>query len=317
MYALLTKDDQSSREHFAFKQRGEKFLEQLPMMRSQWRESLIEDLETLGDRRLLFSAELISAPPGRPWLERFATFLRQYTDSIEAIAYVRSPRSYAVSTFQQQLKGPNYRELKLEFLWPKYRERFSQLDDIVGRSSVTLRHFSPQVLLGGDVVQDFANIIGITLQSYSRHQLNTTLSAESTALLYVQRRLGQGFVGGFDGAFRVNRIFLDYLRPIGNGKLYFDDRAWDDVENFNRPDQAWMEGRLGQDLAEHPPADVISISSEQELFDVAVANQDALYAAVPEEVHCNHHDPLKRITLTLDALQQHCLQSIKQTRQAS
>jgi hypothetical protein len=311
LFVLLFWDPDKAAHYHSFRVRGPEFCSTLPQLRSESKELLIDDMNSLGGNTLLFSAEDISSYGiGKPANPRMAEFFRRWTTDITVMAYVRAPRSFAVSAFQQRLKGPVLRKLNIATLFRNYRASVSQLDDAYGASSVLLKPYARELLINGDVVQDFAAFLQLKMNELPQVESNTTLSAEATALLYVQRRLGKGFVAGFPNANRANRLFIDSLRPVGGSKMGFADSLWNPVLEARKADLDWIEKRIGQPLPDAHGSGEVEIASEQDLFDLAVASEGALRAVIPEALHNHDPDPLTRVNATLEALRQHCYKQV-------
>jgi hypothetical protein len=304
LFVLLFQEPELLTEYHGFKPRGPEFYARLPQMREDWRASLTEDLtqaQAAGET-LVFSAEAISAPNLNAAMGRMAAFFREWSADITVLAYVRRPLSYATSAFQQMLKGADLRTLNTQKLWPNYQARFVGLDEVFGRERVILKPYDRDSLTGGDVVRDFAATIGVEMAAAPALEANTSLSAEATALLFAQRRLGQGFVAGFGKANAANTAFIDALRGIGSGKLSFSDSLWNPVLEKNRADLDWIEDRLGVPLRETPTPDAIAISGEEDLFRLAEENQPALETALLGALHRDQRPALDKTVSTLELL---------------
>ncbi|GAW37225.1 hypothetical protein RA2_04301 [Roseovarius sp. A-2] len=306
MFVLLFQEPELLAEYHGFKPRGPEFYARLPQMREDWRASLTEDLtraQAAGET-LVFSAEDISGPQFHGAVGRMAAFFREWSEDITVLAYARRPLSYATSAFQERLKGGTVETLEAEKLWPFYKARFARLDEVFGRERVILKPYDREHLSGGDVVRDFATTIGVEMATAPASEANTSLSAESTALLFAQRRLGKGFVTGFDKAQAANRAFIDALRGIGSSKLTFSDSLWGSVLEKNRADLDWIEDRLGMPLRDTPTpnAIAIAISGEEDLFRLAEENQPALETALLSTLHRDQRPALDRTVSTLELL---------------
>jgi len=141
---------------------------------------------------LLISDEGFSMLPGRR-VEALFNALRNCPEDIRVIAYVRPPRSFMSSQFQQQCKKRfiNLNGHALDAHWPLYRRRFERLDTLFGRENVTPKPFQRERLEGGDVVLDFAREIGVALEPGEVIRVNESMSLKVVALLYVFWRFGQ------------------------------------------------------------------------------------------------------------------------------
>lgn len=304
MFVLLFQDQDRLASYWGFKPMGETFCARLPQMREAWQAKLVEDLTLAkaNNETLVFSAEDISGPMFHAAVGRMAAFFRQWTDDITVLAYVRRPLSYALSAFQERLKGGTADRLDAYSLWPFYKARFARLDELFGRDRVILKPYDRNNLLGGDVVRDFAAMLGIRMADASTPEANTTLSTEATALLFVQRRLGQGFVAGFERAYAANAALIAALRGIGSGKLAFADTLWGPVLEENQADIDWIEQRLNTQLRDVPSPDAIAIASEDDLFRLATQNQPALETALLSALHRDTRPPIDKTVTTLELL---------------
>lgn len=304
LFVLLFEDPDRLADFHGFKPRGPAFCARLPQMREEWRASLAEDLTEAKAKSetLVFSAEAISSPMFHAAIDRMAAFFREWSEDITVIAYARRPLSYANSAFQEKLKGGVNVTLEGKKLWPYYKDRFARMDEIFGRNQVILKPYDRSALTGGDVVRDFAATIGVEMSAAPASEANTSLSAEATALLFAQRRLGAGFVAGFGKANAANTAFIDTLRGIGSGKLTFSDSLWAPVLEKNRADLDWIEDRLGMPLRDAPTPDAIAISGEEDLFRMAEENLPALETALLGALHRDQRPALDKTVSTLELL---------------
>jgi len=271
-------------------------------MKERWLESLKEDLAQSEGKTLVFSAEDISAPQFRNAVVRMHEFFKSHAAQIEVVGYVRSPLSFAVSAFQQMLKDGGLNKLHVEALWPHYRSRFGMLEEVFGINNMMLRVYDPADLERGDVVSDFASILGVSMRGPPPTQINTSLSAEATALLFVQRRLGDGYLSGFMGAQAGNNSFVDKLQTIGERKMTFSEEIWNPVLERHVDDLKWIEKRLGRNLDHVYPAGAFRIGSESDLIQLALQSYDAVETLLFDSVRTSSRPPVQRLARTLDLL---------------
>lgn len=302
LFVLLFQNAELISQYHGFKARGPEYCQSLPKLREIWYSSIEEDIRSAEGKKFIFSAEDISHPSLQSAVVAMADFFRQKTDDITVVAYVRQPLSFALSAFQQMLQGSDLRSLRLDAIWPQYKARFNFLDQVFGRNRVILRPYNRATLVGGDVVHDFASILDLQITAPPKTKANVTLSAEATALLYTQRRMGTGFVGGFDRAYAANGAFIDALRGIGTSKLTFADSLWSPVLEQNRADLEWIEERLGVPLHDTPTPDALAIASEEDLFRLAAAQQPALEAALLAMLRKEAQSPVGKTAATLEML---------------
>ena len=273
LFVLLFENEDKLERFHSFAARGPEFIRELPLLRAKVLAQLEDQIAVADGKTLLFSAEAISQPQFVQANHRLAAFFRDRSDRSDVIGYARPPAGFMASAFQQYLKGG----AKVALPFPTYRARFEQIDAAFGRDNVTIRAFSRDRLIGGDVVRDFAETTGIAMPPEDRIvRSNESLSREATALLYVQRKFGVGFVQGFNRAHMANNEFIASLAAIGTGKLAFSDAMMAPLLVEMADDIAWMEDRLGHPLSEAGSTSPDAISSLDDLVDIALQNYEKL-----------------------------------------
>jgi len=277
-----------------------------------WKNRLVETLRCDKEYGVL-SAEKISTLP-QSGLIRLREFIEKFSPDIKVVAYVRKPVSFMQSAFQQRVKGGAGQSLFAGTIWPNYQKRFAGIDDIFGRENVTLKIFDPDHLRSRDVVIDFFSEIGVDLSPEVVIRTNESLSLEATALLYVQRRLGDGAVQNFLGAPAANNAFIEALQGIGTGKLMFSSEFIGPILEKNRADLEWMEARLGMPLEDAPETEGRLIGSEEDLLTVAEENYAALTDRLVETIRADGRSSRDRLVRNLNALRALCYASLDSSR---
>lgn len=171
-------------------------------------------------------------------------FLDDYCDGYQVFGYVRDPVSFLSSSFQQSLKSGKS-DFDLIDVWPHYRDKIEDLDAVFGQGNVTIRPFDRAVLKDGDVVVDCADQLGLPLDPAQIVRTNESLSLEAAALLFAERRFGDGFTM-FDGVqhTRQNRRFVARLMQQKGQKFLLSSAALAPVLDKFREEIAWLEDRI-------------------------------------------------------------------------
>jgi len=296
LLVLLFQDLDLLKDYHGFRTRGEAFTTDLPRLRKVRQAQLDVFMDTAADKTVIFSAEVLSQPNMRTVTQRLKEYLQRWTSDISVLAYVRAPKDYYRSAFQQHLKGDVKLVAKPGAFWPNYRRRFQKFDEIFGHDNVTIRHYSPDALLNGDVVQDFASAIGMKHSGEPIKRTNETLSAEATALLFLQRTLGEGF-GEYHRSAQANDLaFINDLRSIGTSNFTFSDEYWQPIQDRNREDLAWIENRIGTPLVGARVANAIVMRNEADLIELALRSYPLLEALLLERIS-GLKQPLQEKTL--------------------
>ena len=247
-------------------------------LRNKWGKRLRQMLERRREqqatRPMIISAEVVVSYSrgGEEAVKKMADYLRSHSsEDVCVIAYVRPPRSFISSAFQQRIKAGIEINLANLKIWPHYRERFGKLDRVFGPENVTLKPFQRERLEGGDVVLDFAREIGITLDPGEVVRTNESLSLEAVAMLYVQTWFGDRFEPGTRREAQRRRSFVNRISRLGSRRFVLSDNLTNPLVEANRTDLDWMEARLDAPLSEPPVPEGEGIGSEAELIAAALA----------------------------------------------
>lgn len=277
LFILLFEDEGKLGQYHGFRNRGEKCIADLPDLRATWMEQLTNQINGADGKTVIFSAEDCSAPAYASALERLHLFFAQAGSDIGVIGYARAPESFMQAAFQQNLRGGVVIDMGRKGPRPNYRERFEKIDRIFGRDQVLLKEYNRNAFPGGDVVKDFADSIGVS-RPHKRDiiTINESLSLEATALLYVQRTRGRGFVSGFAEAELANNAFVAALSRIGHRRFSFSDGLLSPLVEGMADDVRWMEERLGHPFSETPRHSAKPISAMEEFDQIALQSYETL-----------------------------------------
>lgn len=197
-------------------------------------------------------------------VRRLVRFVSSRVESVRVIAYVRPPRSFMESAFQQRVKG-GLSCLNFAPLYPGYRRRFLKFEQAIGRGKIDLVPFHVNQLVNGDVVADFCSKTGIPSAGIGRLGLNSSLSADAVAMLYTYRKFGAAYGNGPD-EIRENKAILRALQSLEGPKLWFQGPLVDEVVARFSNDQKWVERRMEMPLDEPRSEDRRIIRSERDLL---------------------------------------------------
>jgi hypothetical protein len=213
------------------------------------RERLSAELSGARARTLIISAEGLTLL-SESELASFRDYIGQYVGAIDAFAYVRRPKEFMESMFQQQVKG-RLGSLDLRKLYPVYRQRFEKFDWIFGVEHVHYRLFDAEGFPGGCVVQDFCGCVGVPLAKDQIVRVNEGLSRNAVALLYVYRKYARA-IGSDRYTIGQDKLLVEELAKLRGPKLRFSWQVVEPVLKENESDLGWMEARLGVSLREIP-----------------------------------------------------------------
>ena len=205
-----------------------------------------------------------------------------YFDKIEAIAYVRPPKGFMESNFQQLVKG-GLAVLDCSNIYPSYKERFEKFEAVFGRENVQYWSFSPSQFEGNCVVKDFCNRLGIPLEEDEVLRVNEGLSRGATAALFAYRKFADAFPARAQFN-RENALLVEKLSEMPGSKLRFSANLVAPVLEEYKDDIHWMESRiegsLSEDISQYEDQ---AISTEDDLLSFEQETIDWLSAQVAAE----------------------------------
>ncbi len=260
LYSMLS----SHVENFHFHRKHGHDSKDIKAYNRQTRDALTAEIAECGRRIAIISGEGLSRLDPDA-VTRLARFLNNRFQSVQIIAYVRPPKSYMESAFQQLLKGGRLRHFEIASLYPNYRDRFEPYIDVFGRESVTFKRFEPKEFPSSCVVTDFCQTIGMKLDATRVRRVNESLSLEAIRLLYTLRVFG-GNAGFGSEALRADREMVEFLQEVTGGKLRLASDLSLPVLKDHQKDILWMEEVLGASLSESAIANDNEIHGEEDLL---------------------------------------------------
>lgn len=227
-------------------------------------ERLTSELRCAGARTALLCGEAISGLQETELRDLFDCLAR-HRHAIAAVGYVRRPKEYMESIFQQKVKGGMHK-FHVSGLAPRYQSLSRKFDVVLGRENVRLWLFDPKTFPRGCVVQDFCARLGIDFPPDGVIRVNEGLSLPALSLLFAYRKFGPGFGVG-PNVLRENRRLANRVSRLPGPKLRLHSSLVVPVIEERREDIEWMEARLGVSLAEDLDAhDEGAIRSEEDLL---------------------------------------------------
>lgn len=204
------------------------------------------DLITGTDRDIIISAEELSGAHSPQTAREVRDFLAPHFDRFKVVGYVRQPAAFMESSFQEVIKK-RFIAFRPDQLYPDYRLRLEQWDQVFGQSNVELVPFDRSALFEGDSVRDFARRIGADPARIKPRLANESLSAEAVALLF-RLRLDLMDERIPAGKRRDLEASISPARKYGKTPFALHPDAIRQVLSEKADDIGWMEERLGGPL---------------------------------------------------------------------
>jgi hypothetical protein len=220
---------------------------------------------------VMFSAERMSAPRDFHAVKRMKQFLSNYCSDFRVYAYLRPPRAFITSAFQQQIRlGGGNLDLELGQILPRYRARFEPFDQFFGPEAVSLRLYDRQRLRGGDVVQDFKSQLGIAQKWGGSQPVNRALCLDAVAILWAIHRSGRLCQMGATGL-RLSQDISDILTNLRGPRFRFSDDLLSATLDHAGKDIEWAENRLEDSFNDSSATGGIQISGIRDMAEAAIS----------------------------------------------
>lgn len=219
----------------------------------------IEAELAIGRPEYILSSEHVYHLSESAFLDNLVPFLEERFDEIEAICYIRPPKSFIQSAFQQKVKT-GLVDFKLEN--PNYERKLSKLFRTGWR--LNFRQYR-----NTDVVVDFANAIGIRKDAGQSHGENTSLTAFATALLFSFNRTGH-LPESLEHLREDRAALIQRIAKIGPQESLSIDES---VMSINHKDLDWVLKRIGIDLSEQSAQ---GVNCAQDILDLAADAESLL-----------------------------------------
>jgi hypothetical protein len=225
---------------------------------------------------------------------RFRDFFRGWCSDFQVYGYVRPLASLLASEFQQRLQVGGPPIFDLDWIYPHYTNRFQKHDIVFGVPFVSLRRFERSDLKDGDVVNDLADQLNLTLPPDTSDRENETLTCEATALLHTMKKGGLFELGDRETLISLRQTSY-LLKEIKGTKLQFDPAQVQTLLDKYTVDIRWIENRIGASVSCFPSHAEAPVRHEIDLLEIAAASKPRLAeltAALPKYPGAVHPDVL-------------------------
>lgn len=185
-------------------------------------------------------------------------------DDFEIIGYVRPPKGFIVSSFQQNIKQ---KKRRFPGNIPRYRRIFEPQFAMKSDCAVQILKYDPKSFDKNDIVLDFCSRIGYRFDPKHSIRSNEGLSLPAVKLLYIYRMYGFGIELDKKTA-RSNRRLVDTLRKIKGSKFHIHSSVTDPIISSQSHEIQWMEDKLGCSLTDDQPERSGGVISEADLLNI-------------------------------------------------
>ncbi|AQA19461.1 hypothetical protein BST95_15680 [Halioglobus japonicus] len=249
--------------------------EELARLRELARWGLSRQINKLGSKDAVLSAEVMASMSEEELAEARTFFSQRFTD-IATHIYFRPMKSLMESSFQERLKH-RHTNLEEDYAFA-YPSRIRILDKVFGKSQVHVHKFDRRHFPDGNIVQHFLNAIGENHTAQTLSVDNESLSLPAIQLLYHYRKA--------QPARDINdRKIVRRLTELEGPPLRFHSTLYDKLLRRKSRDMDEFEKRVGFSVDEDLCAnDAGAISSEEDLLAVPPSALEWLAEAIQQPV---------------------------------
>ncbi|RJL10291.1 hypothetical protein [Paracoccus siganidrum] len=214
---------------------------------------------------LILSGEIMIDRLNEAEFAQMVAALRDTFDRVVAIAYVRPLASLAASQFQQRIKTGQRRFV---IPAPDYRKRFEKVRNLFGPEDIVWRRFDRKDLKNGDIVSDFAAVLGVDRPGRPVKMKNESLTAEVLAAVYAFNRFTAPLLPPAM-QHRMRAELLTKLQGKGDTKFGFSPELIERHLERHEEDIDWMESICGFDVRGNVGKVATPIADQKQLLDLA------------------------------------------------
>lgn len=200
-------------------------------------------------------------------LVKLRNFLQKYFKKIMIVCYVRSPKSFMESAFQQLVKYHDLGNFDFSNIYHPYK-RLQKFDAIFGRENVQLWEFKPDQFPNKDITLDFCQKLNIEYNNENILRSNDAISFEATKLLYIFNKYGTGIDAGIK-TYTLKNNLVEAVSQVGTQKLRFSNLLIDSVLEAYQDDYKWIKNRMGSILSGNNSQSKNDIGCENDLLQIS------------------------------------------------
>lgn len=201
--------------------------EKLSQFRDKLKREIDREVSETNVKTVVFSSEHCSSRlVNKSEIERLYNLLKNFFEDIKIIIYIRRQDKFLLSTYSTAVRCGRTEAFSLpcqEVIDKRYDywKILKKWESVFGKENIIVRVFEPQQMIEGNLLSDFANILGIdiTKRYKSVKNLNSSLDVHSLDFL----RLVNHYVPRFTGS-DINQGRAQLLKSIETYSQYYSDK---------------------------------------------------------------------------------------------
>ena len=232
---------------------------------------------------LMSGEDLYHATPSE--IKSLKIFLEKFFKKIVVVAYVRPPKPFCESAFQQVVKFHKLSSFNRGYIYHPYK-KIANYINIYGEKNVKILPFIPKKFYNNDLISDFCFCLDLKTQTSRLQNYNETLSKEAISILFAYNKFTDISKDIESNEFLTQSHLVQMLDSFGKEKFKFSGNlihSW--IDQYYKEDFNWLLSRIDdqyrEDFLFDPNED--GISSEEELLEYATKQIEPLVELVKDK----------------------------------
>lgn len=223
-------------------------------------------------------------------LRKMKSFFSSFFKHIVITGYVRSPRSFLQSAFQQVVKFHEFDTINPTTLYHPYLN-FKRFDQVFGEENVFLKVFYPSHFPENSVLRDFEKTWNLTFSpTISEARENESISENLLSVLFFYNKKlqkKQGLVKDFSKHYDL----IERLKfKVTGSPFKFSKKYMENIYSLYKEDLEWIDKRLGVSLKDFDDNSAGGITTDEELLNCALDNIPKIFEFIQEQGNATYSD---------------------------
>lgn len=223
-------------------------------------------------------------------LKRMKSFFSPFFKHVVITGYVRPPRSFLQSAFQQLVKFHEVDTINPRTIYHPYIH-FKRFDQVFGEENVFLKVFYPSHFPENSVLRDFEKTWDLTFSpSISEVRENESISQNLLSILFFYNKSIQKKHGFVKDYFEHSNLIEKLRLKFTGSSFKFSKEYMENVYSIYKEDLEWIDERLGVSLKDFDDNSIGGITTDEELLECALDNIPKVFELIQEQGNATYHD---------------------------
>lgn len=223
-------------------------------------------------------------------LERMKLFFSPFFKRIVITGYVRPPRSFLESAFQQLVKFHEVDTTNPATIYHPYLN-FKRFDQVFGEENVFLKVFYPSHFPENNVLRDFEKTWDLAFSpTLSEVRENESISQNLLSILFFYNKSIQKKQGAIKDSSKHYDLIERLRFKITGSPFKFSEKYMENIYSLYKEDLEWIDKRLGVSLKDFDDNSAGGITTDEELLECALDNIPKVFEFIQEQGNATYHE---------------------------